>query len=99
VSVDPISCDWISDQETLDMDRETPDDQDAVTLSGGKVAKGTLRLQMLLAVATTPNPKSPARCTVVLRATGPSAPDPEPSNNQTTLTIDIVDHTDQSQFP
>jgi hypothetical protein len=38
-----------------------------------------------------PNAKSPARCTVVLHANGPNVPDPDPSNNQTTLTIDVID--------
>lgn len=90
VSVDPPSCPWIV-AGSLDIDGKTPGNQNQTTLAGGKGAVGKLQLSVLPAAVTTSNAKSPARCTLVLHANGPSAPDPEPSNNQTTLTIDVVD--------
>lgn len=90
VSVDATACPWIV-LGTLDMDAATLGGQSAATVKGGKSAKGKLELQVQTSAVSTPNAKSPARCTVVLRAIGPTVPDPGPSNSQTTLTIDVID--------
>ena len=87
VDVDAPGCPWIT-VDSPDMDSATHQNQ--VTVKGGKSVTGTLKVHVLLEAVVTPNADSPARCTVVLRATGPGAPDPEPSNNQTTLTIDVI---------
>lgn len=78
-----------------DFDRDTPGDQTSALVDGGKTAKATLLLTFTAAAVSTTNAKSPLRCTAVLSATGPSGPgDPDTTNNDTKLVIDLIDKND-----
>jgi cytochrome c peroxidase len=78
-----------------DFDTHIAGIQNTVTLKGGTVKTGPLPLTIDGTKFTTPNPKSPMRCSVLLTATGPVGNlDPDPSNNTTRLIIDVLDHSD-----
>jgi len=79
---------------TLDMDSDTVGNQSIKLVDGGKTGKGTLLLSVAAADVHTPNSKSPHRCTATITATGPSDPDPDTTNNTTSLVIDILDLND-----
>ena len=55
--------------------------------------RGRLTLTINASAFTSRNLKSPARCTAVLTATGPSG-DSDATNNLTKLTIDVIDRND-----
>ncbi len=79
----------------LDADARTAGNQDTVLVDGGKTKTGTLQLTIDRALfADTPNAKSPVRCTAVLRAVGPTDPDPDVTNNATQVVIDVIDRSD-----
>jgi Tol biopolymer transport system component len=61
---------------------------------GGRRANGKLTLHLSAAGFATHNAKAPSRCAVQLTATGPSNPDPSPSNNATNVVIDVIDKND-----
>ena len=77
-----------------DYDGKTPGAQNSATVKGGATKGGPLPLTINASAFATTNAKSPARCTAVLTATGPSNPDPDPSNNTTKLVIDVIDKND-----
>jgi len=77
-----------------DYDGATPGAQNSTTVKGGAMKGGRLPLTINAAAFATANTKSPARCTAVLTATGPSVPDPDPSNNTTRLVINVIDKND-----
>jgi len=95
LTVDPfaVGCPWLS-VGTIDIDKPTPGDQSTVTVKGGKSATAKVQVLVFPGAVVTTNPKSPARCTTTIHATGPTDPDPESSNNATTLTVDVVDKHD-----
>jgi hypothetical protein len=77
----------------LDFDPATPGAQDGVSLGGGKVANGKLPLTVADATFVSPSKLSPLRCRATLTVTGPPG-DTDPSNDQTTLVIDVIDLND-----
>jgi len=79
---------------SLDMNRDTGGDQSSTLVDGGRTAKGLLLLTFDRAAITTPNAKSPQRCVATITATGPTDPDPDPTNNTTRVVIDILDKND-----
>jgi hypothetical protein len=80
---------------SYDFDKEMVGDQTSALVDGGKTAKATLLITFAASAVNTTNPKSPQRCTAVLSATGPSGPgDPDTTNNDTRLVIDIIDKND-----
>jgi YVTN family beta-propeller protein len=62
-------------------------------VDGGKTATGALPLSITAAGFSSPSALSPARCTAVLTVVGPPG-DTDASNNQTRLTIDVIDAND-----
>lgn len=76
-----------------DYDRDTPGQQNTVTVEGGKTASGTLPVTATAAGFATANKKSPARCVATVTATGPGG-DTAASNNSTRLVIDVYDKND-----
>jgi len=92
VSVDTSACTGVT--ATVDMDKKTPDNQDSIAVNGGRSVKGAVLITADAHDISTPNRKSPERCFATVTATGPSNPDPEPSNNVSTLVIDIFDKND-----
>jgi hypothetical protein len=82
----------------LDFDPLTPALDTAALLAGRRSKRATLPLTFDAGTLTTPNALSPIRCTVTLGATGPTnpeiAPAQDPTNNTTTLVIDVVDKHD-----
>ena len=79
----------------LDVDTRTAGNQDTVRVDGRQTKTGSLQLTIDRTLfADTPNAKSPVRCTAVLRAVGPTDPDPDVTNNSTQLVIDVIDRSD-----
>jgi hypothetical protein len=79
----------------IDFDRKTVGEQTNALVDGGKTAKAIVELTFDASEVNTTNPKSPHRCTAVLTATGPDGPgDPDTTNNDTKLVIDIIDKND-----
>ncbi|MFI5394004.1 MAG: right-handed parallel beta-helix repeat-containing protein [Candidatus Binatia bacterium] len=68
--------------------------QNSKTVKGGLTATGYLPLTINASAFSTLNALSPTRCTAILTATGPTTPDPDPTNNTTKLVIDVVDWND-----
>lgn len=93
LSVDVSSCSGVT-VTTLDADKGTDGNQTSVLVDGGAVAKGLVVFTASSAGVTTPNPASPQRCLATLSATGPSDPDPDTTNNDAVLVIDVVDKND-----
>jgi hypothetical protein len=77
----------------VDYDADTGGSQSFITLKGGKSASGKLTVTASSAAFSTPNPKSPQRCTVLLTATGPGG-DSDSTNDATVLVIEVVDKND-----
>lgn len=77
-----------------DFDKKTDGSQNTATVQGGKTARGALLVTIDASAFATPNGSSAARCTALLKATGPTDPDLEPSNNTTKLIIDVTDKHD-----
>lgn len=92
LGVDTSGCPGLA--ATVDMDKKTAGDQASVAVDGGRSTKGRLVLAANTTDFTTRNRKSPERCFATVTATGPSDPDPEPSNNRSTLVIDVIDGND-----
>ena len=96
LSVDSISCPWVSVVSgSLDIDGAQPGAQSTVTLSAGRMTTGLMQFAIDGAVST-PNVLSPARCRVRLTATTNvmGNVEPDPTNNTTTLIIDVIDRND-----
>jgi hypothetical protein len=86
---------WTVTAGVLDVDTRTAGNQDTVRVDGGRTTTGSLQLTIDRTLfADTPNAKSPVRCTAVLRAVGPTDPDPDSTNNATQLVIDVLDRSD-----
>jgi hypothetical protein len=66
---------------------------DTALVAGGASKTASLPITVSDAGFTTPNPKSPTRCTVRITAVGPGG-DTDPTNNATTLTVDVIDKND-----
>lgn len=80
---------------SIDFDRKTIGEQTSALVDGGKTAKASVLVTFDAAAVSTTNPKSPHRCTAVLTAIGPDGPgDPDTTNNETKLVIDIIDKND-----
>jgi hypothetical protein len=78
-----------------DFDKDSAGVQNSVTVKGEKSATGVVTLTLNAGSFTTPNAKSPARCTQQLCAAGPMGNvEPNPSNDCTQLTIDVIDQND-----
>lgn len=92
LGVDVSACPGVS-VATLDADKGTDGNQSSVPVDGGKVKKGLVELSFSASI-TTPSAVSPYRCIATLTATGPSDPDPDTTNNETQLVIDIIDKND-----
>jgi len=70
---------------------------DTVTVNGGASKTCTVTATASASQISTPNLKSPQRCTVTLTATGPTDPQTAPldsTNNSTELVIDVLDKND-----
>ena len=68
-----------------------------VVVRGGATKACIITATAIAAQFQTPNRLSPQRCTVTLRATGPTDPQTPPldgSNDSTQLVIDVVDKND-----
>lgn len=74
---------------SLDADPTTPGVQSAVTLGARRSARARLQLDVRPPPWSTAGGKSPARCTLRLRAGAPLA-DGEPSNDEVAVTIDTA---------
>jgi len=74
-----------------DLDLGTSGPQPMVIIPGGVTKGGIVPITINALAFTTPNAKSPGRCTALVRAAGPTDPDRDPSNNTTRLVIDVVD--------
>lgn len=77
----------------VDFESRTPGAQDIAVVAGGGKRSGQLALVIDAARFTTTSRRSPARCTAVLTAAGPSG-DTDATNNSTRLVIDVVDEND-----
>lgn len=71
-----------------------PARQNSIVVPGGKFKSGYVPVTVDASRFTTANPLSPVRCTAIVTATGPTDPDPEPTNNTTELVIDVADTTE-----
>jgi cysteine-rich repeat protein len=79
----------------VDLDRNAPGTQPAITLAGGHTRGGLLALTITAGGFTTTSAASPTRCTALLTATGPAGnTEPDASNNTTRLVIDVIDKND-----
>ncbi len=92
LSVDVSSCTGVT-VAAIDADKGTDGNQSSVPVDGGKVANGLVQFHVAASI-TTPTKASPHRCIATVTATGPSDPDPDTTNNQTQLVIDIIDKND-----
>jgi hypothetical protein len=77
----------------VDFDPFTPGVQNAVNVASGSTRIGSLALTINAAAFKTLNLRSPARCTVMLAASGPSG-DTDATNNSTRLVIEVIDRND-----
>jgi hypothetical protein len=77
----------------LDYDSTTAGAQNTVQLTGGKSKGGAMTVAIFASKFSSPNAKSPARCTALLTATGPGG-DTDASNNTARLVIDVIDKND-----
>jgi cysteine-rich repeat protein len=77
-----------------DFDKNTIGEQNDVIVAGGGKASATLLVTAQASAFTTTSAKSPQRCTAEISVTGPTTPDPQPSNNVTRLLIDVIDKND-----
>ena len=81
----------------VDFDPKSPTVGDTVTVPGGKTKSAVVPLLIVAADYLSPNAVSPARCSLTFVATSlDSLPVAEvnPSNNQVTVTIDVIDKND-----
>lgn len=82
---------------TIDFDPKSPAVGDTITVAGNKVKVATIPLRAVAADYTSPNAKSPVRCTLTFTATsidaGPVA-ETNPSNNTISVPIDVIDKSD-----
>jgi hypothetical protein len=76
-----------------DFDAQTPGFQTSKTVKGGASAAAKLTATATAVGFSTPNSKSPIRCTAVLTSSGPGG-DTDGSNNTTNLVIDVIDKND-----
>lgn len=70
---------------------------DVVNVPGGQTKSCKITLRATASLVSTPESKSPRRCTVTLEAVGPDGPEAaplDPSNNRTEMIVDIVDRND-----
>ncbi|MBI3783900.1 MAG: hypothetical protein HY270_10910 [Deltaproteobacteria bacterium] len=77
----------------IDLDSSQPGAQTDVVVAGGLSATGRVAATASSALLT-PNRRSPLRCLVTFTASGPIHPDDEPSNNSSTMMIDLLDAND-----
>jgi hypothetical protein len=77
----------------VDFDPAAPGDQDTATVPGRKSRSGKLVLNFSASQVSVLNRYSPLRCVVRLGVTGPGT-DPETSNNQSDLVVDVYDAND-----
>lgn len=81
----------------FDFDPKAFGAQNSIVVGGGKVKVATLPLNVVAADFTTPNMKSPSRCTLTLSASAVATDtviEPNPTNNKITVEIDVVDKND-----
>jgi len=76
-----------------DFEGLTPGFQSIAAVPSGAVKKGKVQVAVAGAAFTTRSLRSPARCTAVVTASGPSG-DTDPSNNAAVLVIDVIDRND-----
>lgn len=79
---------------SIDMDPDAAGIQGTAAVDGEDTASTAVTVSLSSTAISTPNKKSPLRCVLDLEATGPSDPDPMPSNNVTRQVIDIIDGND-----
>ncbi len=78
---------------SVDFDSSAPGEQSQAAVSGGGTRAGDISVSVQAAAFHSPNKKSPARCTALIQASGPSG-DADASNDQTNLVIDVTDQND-----
>jgi len=76
-----------------DFDKDMMGVQNTAAVEGEKSVSGVMQLNLSAANFSSPNKKSPARCTQLLCADGPGA-EPNPTNDCTELIIDVTDEND-----
>ncbi|HVM98047.1 MAG TPA: hypothetical protein VMT89_16750 [Candidatus Acidoferrales bacterium] len=89
--------DTMSHPVAVDFDAKTSGAQSSIVVLGGKSKVGKLPLNVRAQDFTSPNAKSPARCTLTLTAsavTSDTVIEPNPSNNQVTVDIEVIDKND-----
>jgi hypothetical protein len=77
----------------VDFDSRQSGVQGLAVVSAGRKASGFVPLTINASAFTSPNRKTPARCTAVFTVNGPSG-DTDASNNSTRLVIDVIDKND-----
>lgn len=65
----------------------------STNLGGGRIARGTIGIDISAGNFDSPNQRSPARCTAEVRVDAPGL-DPTAANNATPLVIDVYDRND-----
>ena len=78
---------------SMDLSPGQPGAQSDVVVAGGMNASGSLNVTATSSLLT-PNKHSPLRCLLTFTASGPTNPDDEPSNNSSTMVIDLLDAND-----
>ena len=89
--------DSLNQPAAVDFAPKTQGAQSSVVVPGGKLRVGTLPLNLRSEDFASPNAKSPARCTLTLTAsavTTDTVIEPNPSNNQITVDIEVIDKND-----
>jgi hypothetical protein len=78
---------------SIDLSSSQPGVQPDLVVAGGMNATGSVDVTATSSLLT-PNKHSPLRCLVTFTASGPINPDDEPSNNSSTMVIDLLDAND-----
>jgi hypothetical protein len=78
---------------SIDLSSSTPGVQGDVVVRGGSSATGIVDATVHSSLLTA-NRLSPRRCVISLTASGPTNPDDEPTNNVSTMMIDLLDGND-----
>lgn len=93
VNVDLSACPWLT--ALVDMVPKTAVTEPNVNVAPGKTKAGAIAWSADGSLVNTPNPKAPLRCVATVAVDGPASPDPEPSNDETKVIIDVLDRNDQ----
>jgi hypothetical protein len=92
LSLDGSGCSAVS-FGAIDIDPSVTGSQPNRVVAGGSTATASLTASVSSSLLT-PNKRSPLRCLVTFSASGPTDPDSEPSNNKSTVVIDVLDGND-----